>query len=74
MFFACGKGGTMATDKLLSEIVSLCYPDRASVNKKSLKLKETDKEYCFNSFGNAWESKYNTHVVDYVLITPTYVY
>ena len=68
MFFACGKGGALSTEKLLQEIVSLCYPDRASVNKKALLLKETDKEYGVNSFGSAWESKYNKHVVDYKFI------
>lgn len=69
MFFACGNGGTMNTNKLLTEIVAFCYSDRASANGNAVILKESDKEYGFYTAGNTWYSTYNKHVADYKFIT-----
>lgn len=69
MFFACGNGGTMSTNKILSEIVSLCYAERATVNGNTLILKEPDREYGFYTAGNTWYSTYNKHVADYKFVT-----
>ena len=69
MFFACGDGGSMKTGKLLSEIVSLCYADRAKVVQNTLVFEDANKEYGFLSSGYAWYSTYNKHVVDYKFIT-----
>ena len=59
----------MNTNKLLTEIVALCYSDRASVNGNTVLLKEYDKEYGFYTAGNTWYSTYNKHVADYKFIT-----
>lgn len=69
MFFACGNGGSMSTNKILAEIVSLCYSDRASVRGNSLILNEVDKEYGFSTCGNTWYSTYTNHVADYHFLT-----
>lgn len=69
MFFASGDGGKMKTSKLLSEIVSLCYSDKASVSGNSLILKEPDKEYGFHTIGYTWYSTYSKHVADYMFVT-----
>ena len=69
MFFACGNGGSMSTNKILTEIVSLCYSDRASVRGNSLILNEVDKEYGFSTCGNTWYSTYTNHVADYHFLT-----
>jgi hypothetical protein len=69
MFFACGNGGTMSTNELLTEIVNLCYSDRAIVNGNTLILKDADKEYGFFTTGNTWYSTYNKHVADYKFVT-----
>lgn len=71
MFFACGRGGNLSTNKILTEIVSLCYSDRATVKGNSLILNERDKEYGFSTSGNTWYSTYTTHVADYKFMTDT---
>lgn len=71
MFFACGNGGKMITNKLLSEIVALCYSDLAIVKGNTLLFKEADKEYNFVSVGNTWYSTYTKHVADYKFVTDT---
>lgn len=71
MFFACGNGGRLSTNKLLAEIVSLCYSDRTIVKGNTLILNEPNKEYGINSTGNTWYSTYNRHVANYKFVTET---
>lgn len=69
MFFACGRNGKMSTNQILSDIVSLCYSDRAAVKQNILILKEKDKEYGFHTEGHTWYSTYSKHVVVFRFVT-----
>lgn len=69
IFIAFGSGGGLKTNKLLSDIIQLCYNDKATLNGNTLIFKEPNAEYSINSYGSSWYSTYEKHVVSYSLQT-----